>query len=68
MPLITNVMGSDREEFATLVEACDARAEIAAMELNVSCPNVQTGLDIGADPVQLERVLRARPAADRTSR
>ena len=59
LPLITNVMGSTAEEFARLVEACDERAEIAAIELNVSCPNVKTGLDIGADPHQLSEVVRA---------
>jgi dihydroorotate dehydrogenase (NAD+) catalytic subunit len=59
VPLITNVMGSSAEEFAALVEACDARVEIAAIELNVSCPNVKTGLDIGADPAQLEQVVLA---------
>jgi dihydroorotate dehydrogenase (NAD+) catalytic subunit len=62
-PLITNVMGSSAEEIAELLRACDAREEIAAIELNVSCPNVHTGLDIGADPAQLERVVAAvRPA------
>ena len=68
VPLITNVMGSTAEELARLVEACDARAEIAAIELNVSCPNVKTGLDIGADPRQLEQVVRAVRAAHRASR
>ena len=58
-PLITNVMGSSAGEFAQLVEACQAREEVAAVELNVSCPNVKTGLDIGADPHQLEDVVRA---------
>ncbi|HEY2182029.1 MAG TPA: HisA/HisF-related TIM barrel protein [Solirubrobacteraceae bacterium] len=58
-PLITNVMGSTGDELASLVAACDARSEIAAIELNVSCPNVKTGLDIGADPAQLEDVVRA---------
>ncbi len=29
------------------------------MELNVSCPNVKTGLDIGADPHQLHDVVQA---------
>jgi len=58
VPLITNVMGSTGEELATLVAACEQRAEIAAIELNVSCPNVKTGLDIGADPRQLEQVVR----------
>jgi dihydroorotate dehydrogenase (NAD+) catalytic subunit len=58
VPLITNVMGSTGEELAKLVAACEQRAEIAAIELNVSCPNVKTGLDIGADPGQLEQVVR----------
>jgi dihydroorotate dehydrogenase (NAD+) catalytic subunit len=59
VPLVTNVMGSSAAEIAELVQACDARGEIAAIELNVSCPNVRTGLDIGADPRQLEQVVRA---------
>ena len=57
VPLITNVMGSSAAELLELVEACERRAEIAAIELNVSCPNVHTGLDIGADPDQLRAVL-----------
>jgi dihydroorotate dehydrogenase (NAD+) catalytic subunit len=66
VPLITNVMGSTAQEFAALVEACSPRAEIAAIELNVSCPNVRTGLDIGADPRELEAVLaRLRPLTDK---
>jgi dihydroorotate dehydrogenase (NAD+) catalytic subunit len=59
IPLITNVMGASAEELSQLVQACDARAEIAAIELNVSCPNVKTGLDIGSDPAQLEQVVQA---------
>jgi dihydroorotate dehydrogenase (NAD+) catalytic subunit len=59
VPLITNVMGSTEDEVAQLVEAVDARAEIAAIELNVSCPNVKTGLDIGADAGSLGALLRA---------
>jgi dihydroorotate dehydrogenase (NAD+) catalytic subunit len=62
VPLITNVMGSTADEIAQLVEAVDARAEIDAVELNVSCPNVKTGLDIGADPRELAAVVaRVRP-------
>jgi dihydroorotate dehydrogenase (NAD+) catalytic subunit len=59
VPLITNVMGSSAEEFTALVSACEQRAEISALELNVSCPNVETGLDIGADPDQLRAVVGA---------
>jgi dihydroorotate dehydrogenase (NAD+) catalytic subunit len=57
-PLITNVMGATVEELSSLVRACDECEPIAAIELNVSCPNVETGLDIGADPRQLEAVVR----------
>jgi dihydroorotate dehydrogenase (NAD+) catalytic subunit len=59
VPLITNVMGSTADEFERLVEAVGARDEVAAIELNVSCPNVKTGLDIGAEPGELARVMAA---------
>jgi dihydroorotate dehydrogenase (NAD+) catalytic subunit len=58
VPLITNVMGSTAAEVSELVEAVGARDEVAAIELNVSCPNVKTGLDIGADPAVLAPFLR----------
>ena len=39
---------------------------MAAIELNVSCPNVRTGLDIGADPRELGALVeRVRPLFDR---
>jgi dihydroorotate dehydrogenase (NAD+) catalytic subunit len=57
VPLITNVMGSSAAELCTLVEALDERDEVDALELNVSCPNVTTGLDIGADPGELAAVM-----------
>jgi dihydroorotate dehydrogenase (NAD+) catalytic subunit len=59
VPLITNVMGSTEDEVARLVEAVDAHPEVAAIELNVSCPNVRTGLDVGADPASLAALVRA---------
>jgi dihydroorotate dehydrogenase (NAD+) catalytic subunit len=66
VPLFTNVMGASAAELARLVAACGEREEIAAIELNVSCPNVRTGLDIGADPRQLESVVRElRPLTDK---
>lgn len=62
VPLIVNVMGFTREEVAQLVSAFAPREEVAALELNVSCPNVETGLVMGADPREtaslLERVRR----------
>jgi dihydroorotate dehydrogenase (NAD+) catalytic subunit len=62
VPLIVNVMGFTREEVAELVGAFAERAEVAALELNVSCPNVETGLIMGADPLEVAALLdRVRP-------
>ena len=58
VPLITNVMGSTAAELCALVEALDERGEVDALELNVSCPNVKTGLDIGAEPGPAGELLR----------
>ncbi len=66
VPLITNVMGSTSAEFAELVAALAPQPGVAAIELNVSCPNVTTGLDIGADPRELAALVeRVRPLFDR---
>jgi dihydroorotate dehydrogenase (NAD+) catalytic subunit len=59
VPLVVNVMGFTREEVATLVEAFGARPEVAALELNVSCPNVKTGMLMGADPGEVAGLLDA---------
>jgi dihydroorotate dehydrogenase (NAD+) catalytic subunit len=50
VPLIVNVMGFTRAEVGELVAAFAERVEVAALELNVSCPNVESGLIMGADP------------------
>jgi dihydroorotate dehydrogenase (NAD+) catalytic subunit len=66
VPLIVNVMGSTREHVARLVAAFAERDEVAALELNVSCPNVKTGLIMGADPIELAGLLDAvRPHTDK---
>jgi dihydroorotate dehydrogenase (NAD+) catalytic subunit len=59
VPLIVNVMGSSRADVARLVSAFGERDEVAAIELNVSCPNVKTGLIMGADPAELAGLLDA---------
>lgn len=67
VPLCVSVMGFDHDELATLVGAVGERDEVALIELNVSCPNVETGTIVGADPGEtaaaLERVrgLTAKP-------
>jgi dihydroorotate dehydrogenase (NAD+) catalytic subunit len=57
VPLIVNVMGFTREEVGQLVQAFALRDEVAALELNVSCPNVESGLIMGADPGETAALL-----------
>jgi dihydroorotate dehydrogenase (NAD+) catalytic subunit len=59
VPLIVSVMGTSREEFSRLVRAVEERDEIAAIELNVSCPNVHSGLIVGEQPGETAALLEA---------
>jgi dihydroorotate dehydrogenase (NAD+) catalytic subunit len=66
VPLIVNVMGFSRDEVAELVAAFAERPEVSALELNVSCPNVETGLVMGADPGETARLVdRVRALTDK---
>jgi len=66
VPLCVSVMGFSRDELAILVEATAAREEVALIELNFSCPNVETGLIMGADPTETARsVERLRPITEK---
>jgi dihydroorotate dehydrogenase (NAD+) catalytic subunit len=66
VPLIVSVMGFSRDELATLVKRVGERDEVALIELNVSCPNVETGLVMGADPAETARaVARVRPLTEK---
>jgi dihydroorotate dehydrogenase (NAD+) catalytic subunit len=62
IPLVVSVMGFSRAELASLVAAAGERDEVAMIELNVSCPNVETGLVMGADPAETAMAVeRVRP-------
>ena len=66
VPLIVNVMGTSRDLVAELVGTFGERDEVAALELNVSCPNVHTGLTMGADPPEITALLdRVRPLTEK---
>ena len=66
VPLCVSVMGFTREELAGLTRQVGPREEVAMLELNVSCPNVETGLVMGADPEETARALeRVRPSTEK---
>jgi dihydroorotate dehydrogenase (NAD+) catalytic subunit len=59
VPLIVSVMATSAEEFATLVAAVSEREAVAGIELNVSCPNVHSGLIVGEQPAETEALMDA---------
>ena len=59
VPLVVSVMGYTPQELGTLVGRVAARDEVAMVELNVSCPNVESGLVMGADPAETARAVEA---------
>jgi dihydroorotate dehydrogenase (NAD+) catalytic subunit len=66
VPLIVSVMGTSREEFSRLIEGAGERDEVAAIELNVSCPNVHSGLIVGEQPGETEALVEAlRPLTEK---
>jgi dihydroorotate dehydrogenase (NAD+) catalytic subunit len=66
VPLIVSIMATTREDFARCVERIAARREVAAIELNVSCPNVHSGLIVGENPSETEALLETlRPLSEK---
>jgi dihydroorotate dehydrogenase (NAD+) catalytic subunit len=66
VPLIVSVMATNPDAFARLVSALADREEVAAIELNVSCPNVHSGLIVGEQPSETEALLEAlRPLTEK---
>ena len=57
-PVILSIAGERVEEFAALAAAADGTPGVAALEVNVSCPNVEGGLEFGQSPDLTEEVTR----------
>lgn len=58
--VIVNLYGEAQAEFVELARALDGREGIAALELNVSCPNVKAGgMAFGVDPDAVAAVTKA---------
>ncbi|MFY9488846.1 MAG: dihydroorotate dehydrogenase [Solirubrobacterales bacterium] len=64
VPLIVSVMGFNPEELIEILQRLDGRSEIAAIELNFSCPNVKTGNIVGSVPSETESMMaQLRPVS-----
>ena len=56
-PTIVSIAGHDFDEFVAMAARLDGLPGVAAIELNVSCPNVSGGVDFGIDPLMCRKVV-----------
>lgn len=56
-PIIVSIAGKSRADFVNLSARLDGLPGVAALELNVSCPNVSGGVDFGTAPASCEQVV-----------
>jgi dihydroorotate dehydrogenase (NAD+) catalytic subunit len=60
VPVIVNIAGRTVEDYAELARKLDKVKGIAAIEVNISCPNVKAGgSEFGADPESAAKVTAA---------
>jgi dihydroorotate dehydrogenase (NAD+) catalytic subunit len=50
VPVIANIAGESVPQYAELARRLDGAPGVSGIEVNVSCPNVENGLEFGTDP------------------
>ncbi len=50
VPVIANIAGESIADYAELAHRLDGAPGVSGIEVNVSCPNVENGLEFGIDP------------------
>ncbi len=58
-PLIISILGHSDEEFIALTNKFNAAEGVSALELNLSCPNLQHKTLVAQDPEATRRVVKA---------
>ena len=56
--VIANIAGEDEDQFVAMAEMLGGEPGLAAVELNISCPNVSHGLDLGIDAGAVGRLVK----------
>jgi dihydroorotate dehydrogenase (NAD+) catalytic subunit len=56
--IIGNIAGADADEFVAMAERIGREPGLAAVELNLSCPNVAHGTDYATDPAVTRSIVR----------
>lgn len=62
-PIVVSVAGRTQEEFVELAARFGGQPGVAAVELNISCPNVSGGVDFGTDTAMCRQVVEGARGA-----
>jgi dihydroorotate dehydrogenase (NAD+) catalytic subunit len=57
VPIVVSIAAHDYDEFVAMAARLDGAVGLAAIELNLSCPNVSGGVDFGVDAKMCRRVV-----------
>jgi dihydroorotate dehydrogenase (NAD+) catalytic subunit len=57
--IVVSIAGRTQEEFVEMCRQLSDAAGVAAIELNISCPNVSGGVDFGTDAAMCENLVTA---------
>jgi dihydroorotate dehydrogenase (NAD+) catalytic subunit len=57
--IIVSIAGRTHDEFVEMAAQLGQQAGVAAIELNISCPNVSGGVDFGTDPVMCHKLVES---------
>jgi len=58
VPLIISILGHNEEEFIGIMEKLNIQKGIAAVELNLSCPNLNHKVLVAQDPVATKKLVK----------
>ena len=50
VPVIANIAGETVNDYAELAARLDGVPGVSGLEMNISCPNVESGMEFGVDP------------------
>ena len=62
IPVVVNVAGGDIDDYLACLDRLDRAEGLDGYELNISCPNIANGLDLGRDPAAAARLVSAARA------
>jgi len=60
LPIMANIAGTTTEDYVAVAEKISKASNVAALEVNISCPNVKAGgITFGTDPIVAAELTKA---------